>query len=606
MKTIYRIYRNAGIAATGLALLVSCSTLDQTAKSSMDNATVYGNETLTRYAINGIYEVYPSNSFNTDYFLYYGLNTDMEGVKNRSLSEIPNICRYDIATTCSKLNYSSTSYLFGGHFRGIERANIALRSLEKYGNIENNSIMAALYAEALTLRAMIYADLLNVYGEVPARFEPVTIETTYLPKSDKDVIFKQILSDLEKASTMIEPYSNQTLITRVGRACCYGMYARLALQAAGYSRRPDEGKVNTGDLGSVRKSTDPALQAEVLFPKALAFCEDVIENAGLSLYENYEDLWKFYCNLETEAGHEIIFGLPLGNTGWHMIRNAVPDAHYFSPNSANSAYNGIQPNLFFKFDPEDQRRDVTCYPTEIGVNGQADPTKMNINYWYYGKYRFDWRKVDKLTLNSDYDAAKYTYLRYADILLMAAELANEVPEAQGGGLVKAKSYMRPVLARAYKSTEKADKYLANLTDHDSFFEAIKEQRGFEFAGEMLRRQDLIRWGILKQALDECSKDMEDLKNLRGRYNGMKNVIYYRYKANGVDLELYGTNPKETENKTVTDPQGGWTEKKNFYSGLLSASYDRLYINNPDEKMYRPIPETVITANLGVLKNDYGY
>jgi hypothetical protein len=46
--------------------------------------------------------------------------------------------------------------------------------------IQNGTVLG----EALTLRAVIYLDLVKGGGDVPARFEPITTETLYLPRTD--------------------------------------------------------------------------------------------------------------------------------------------------------------------------------------------------------------------------------------------------------------------------------------------------------------------------------------------------------------------------------------------------------------------------------------
>ena len=92
---------------------------------------------------------YAENGYGTDYFLLYGPNTDVEVVQNTTDADTPNLCRYSISPTVAKLDIPSTTGIFGGNFRGIERANIALRGLEQYGNIGENKNMAALYGEAL-------------------------------------------------------------------------------------------------------------------------------------------------------------------------------------------------------------------------------------------------------------------------------------------------------------------------------------------------------------------------------------------------------------------------------------------------------------------------
>jgi len=589
------------IATAGL---IACQPLSQKAQSSFDDSSVFSNEALTRYALSGVYMSYAENGYGTDYFLLYGPNTDVEVVQNTTDADTPNLCRYSISPTVAKLDIPSTTGIFGGNFRGIERANIALRGLEQYGNIGENKNMAALYGEALTVRALLYTDLMNLYGEVPARFEPITTETKYLPKADKDVLYKQLLSDLEQAADMMD-FKSLPRTTQAGKACALGMYARLAMQAAGYSLRPDEGKVNTGDPGTVRKSNDPELQAEVLYPKALKALQQIIDYGGFHLYDKFEELWQDYCNQNTSIGKEVIYALPVNGSGTHLKFNAIPDTHVF-PAQENMNYNGVQSNLYFRYAAYDQRRDVTCYPTKIGSNGVADGTKINPSIWYNGKFRISWMKSYKMASRDAADQCKYIYLRYADVLLMASELANALPESAGGGLQKAKEYMRPVLVRAFQNEAKADAYLATYEDTESFQEAIMEQRALEFAGEGLRRTDLIRWGILKKTLDECAQDIQDLRNRAGRYSGLPTDIYWRVKPGSEDLELYGTTADEQEKKTVTDPDGGWNKIGNFYGRIGSYRWELMYKGNPDEKTWRPIPASIITANMGVLVNDYGY
>ena len=581
------------------AALASCDVLHQTAKSSYDDPAVFSNETLARYAVNAIYESYITMaSYRTDYFEVYGANTDVDiRAGSDPNSNGDQYCLYKMDPMNAQFNKTDDQYLFAGNYKGIERANICIEDLELYGDIDNRPEMGALYGEALTVRGMLYADLLNVYGEVPARFKPITQETIYLPKADKDVIYKQILGDFEKAAKYMS--WKHELITVPSKACALGMYARVALQAAGYSCRPDEGQVNTGAMGTVRKSNDPELQAEVLYPKALAALDEIIDNAGLSLFENFEDLWKWYCDLHTEYGKEVIFGLPFAdNRGQHLTRNSIPNQKYNF--GVNGGRIGPSPVLYFKYDKEDTRRNVTCIPYQYGTQGEANWGNVSAGRWYNGKFRLDWMIRKPLATGGGEDGAKFTYLRYADILLMAAEIANEL-----GELERAKGYMRPVLVRAYQSEELADAYIERLADKETFFDAIKDQRAFEFCGELLRRQDLIRWGILKEALDQCKEDMRNMKELHGRWEGYSNSIYWRLKEDGIDAEIYGFEPGENENKAALDPEGGWT-RRTYFSTLGENRINNLYVNDPDMNMYRPIPAAIITASMGVLKNDYGY
>jgi len=594
MKLFNKALIILGVAATAVA----CSDpLEKTSASSFEEASVFSNYDLARYSVNGIYEAYVlTSAYRSDYLYYYGANNDVEIWTDQGDNERSNMCKYRILPTNSYVNRSNSYDFYPGVYNSIERANLCIKNLRLYGDVENNPLMANLLGESLTARALLYTDLLNTYGEVPARFEPVTSATMYIPKSDRDVIYKQLLKDLLEAASLMD-FKSQTTITRPGKALALGLYARLALQAAGYSRRPDDGKVNTGNEGSIRKSLDPELQKEVTYPIALLGLQQVINSNMFALFDNFEDIWHYYCNLKTtidENGREIIFGLPFGeNRGQHIALNGVPNKKYNF--GASSGRKGLVPSFYFKYENFDTRRDVTCSQVRWNDNGDVDESNLKSALVYFGKFRFDWMEEHPFRAKDAEDGAKMTYMRYADIYLMAAEIANEL-----GDLQAAKEYMRPVLKRAFQSDIEVDVYYENLTNKQEFFQAVKDQRALEFAGEMLRKVDLIRWGCLKEALDQAKEDMLALKNRTGFAAGLRDAIYWRYKT--------GSKYRDVEIQFVkeTDPEpSGWNKKDKYLSGMSSSVYERLYIEDPDQYMYRPIPSSIINASLGSLKNDYG-
>ena len=173
------------IVAAGF-LLCGCEPLEQRSKSTYEDNTVFSNYTLARYAVNAIYEAYiTTSSYRTDYFEYYGANTDVEIRVDMNDQEKNNFCQYKMSPTNSTFDRSGTDNIYAGNFQSIERANLCIKGLKDFGNIDTDSQMGALYGEALTARALLYADLLNIYGEVPARFDPITQETIYLPKAER-------------------------------------------------------------------------------------------------------------------------------------------------------------------------------------------------------------------------------------------------------------------------------------------------------------------------------------------------------------------------------------------------------------------------------------
>ena len=59
--------------------------------------------------------------------------------------------------------------------------------------------------EALTMRAMVYYDIVKNYGDVPMRFEPTQPDGSnmYATKTDRDIILDQLLDDLDEAANYL-------------------------------------------------------------------------------------------------------------------------------------------------------------------------------------------------------------------------------------------------------------------------------------------------------------------------------------------------------------------------------------------------------------------
>ena len=301
------------------AAAVSCEKfLDSSSPSTFDAATVYSNPSLTENTIFSIAQSFgETNSYRGRYLSWIGLNSDIEWYNTyKTTDEKYQIAAYSLLPNNGQLNLDNGP--FAKMYEAIERANLCIEGIREYGNVEQNTDMAYLLGEVLTLRALIYYDLVRAWGDVPARFNSITSETIYVPKASRDVIFKQLLADLEEAIPYL-PYPGQTAATsrtdRVNRLFAQGLYARIALMASGSALRPDDGEEGSGDLGTVRVTNDPDLQKEVLYPVALQHLRDGIASGSASL-EDFEQYWKNQSNMDNlVAGpdHETLFVIPFSN-----------------------------------------------------------------------------------------------------------------------------------------------------------------------------------------------------------------------------------------------------------------------------------------------------
>ena len=610
MKKIFYILSAAVIAVCAS----SCEEfLDSEAPSTFDAATVFSNYSLAESQMfSALQSIGETNSYRGRYLSWIGLNSDIEWYNTFKPTDTKyQIAGYSLLPNNDQLNLENGP--FAKLYEGIERLNLTIEGLTNYGKTEENADMAALLGEALTLRAMFYYDLVRAWGDVPARFEPTTSETIYLPKVSRDTVFVHILSDLEKAIPTLD-YPGRNAVTsrtdRVNKVFAEGLYARIALMASGYAIRPDDNMVGTGDPGTVRLSEEPRLQKSVLYPRALDYLRDAINSRSASL-QDYETLWKNQSNLDNLVagpGYETLFVIPFsdGRGRWNYTFAVRSEGSSYAggATSTRGGDAGPIPTMWFRYDPKDIRRDLTCINWRWNSNDEKE--LPGIQRWYFGKYRFEWMKNHPYTGGND-DGVKPLVMRYADVLLMAAEIANEQ-----GELNEAKEYLRQIRQRAFPTDlDAADAYVDKIGGKDAMFNAIVDERALEFCGEMTRKFDLIRWNLLKQKMDESKAEMMDLREMRGKFagiNGLGGDVYV--KASGSEITVWGLTGE------VTKPKGDWEKKSGYINkivddkgndtGLYDALIDGIYSADPVQHSFWPIFNTTMINSQGQIKNDYGY
>ena len=602
MKKI--VYYILSVAVMAFAASSCEKLLDSNSPSAFDSATVYANYSLTEGTIYGITEAFCEvNSYRGRFLPWYGHNTDIEWYNTFKQGDgKSDISGYDCLPNNSQLNLSNGPFPL--MYMGIERANLVIEGVRAYGDPENRPEMAYLLGEALTLRAMIYYDLTKAWGDVPARFVPLTSETIYAPKESRDVIYKQILADLEEAIPYL-PNPGETAATsrtdRVNKVFAEGLYARIALMASGYAIRPEDGQVGTGDLGTVRLSSDPELQKDVLYPKALNYLKDAYGKASLEAdYQNYWYKQSNMNNLTAGSAYETLYVIPFGagRGRWNFTYAIKSEGSQYSNGVDRGGDAGPLPTVYFMYDEGDQRRDVTCVNFKWSKDNTQEPA--GIGKWYFGKYRFEWMDAQPYSGGND-DGIKPVVMRYSDILLMAAEIENAL-----NGPAEAKKYLEEVRARAC-GEDAAAAYVATLGTQDAFFEAVAKERALEFCGEFLRKADLIRWNRLKSALDDAKTEMKALRDLTGAYAALSGDIAYAPSEDGLTLDIQFLAPGEKAPAGYEVETGYVTKYDDAKkTGFYAERIDGIYVGDPVQHMFWPIFNDTMTNSQGIIKNDYGY
>lgn len=569
--------------------------LEAPAQSSAEPSILFSTPDLARGAIDGILEpMGQTNSYRGRYIPFYGFNTDTEWnySSDDAGSSQGELMIYNATPTNSQMNRDNNVWAM--MYLGIERANLCIEGLRLYGNPEPGTVLGQFLGEALTYRAIYYADLLKTWGDVPARFEPINSETLYLPKTNRDIIYKQIIADLGEAETLVgwpNENSRTNTVERANKAFVKAFRARLAMVASGFQQYPD----------GVRRSNDPELSVQNMYTLAFNEASDIIGTGHASLNPSFETFWRNYNEESIVAGGESLWEIPFSAGRGRVlfsfaVRHRGIDQHTAQ---ARGGIAGPLPTVFYDYDEQDTRRDVTCVPYEWGnpTDGFAQQQLVGLDTWYFGKYRYEW--MNRYVTSTNDDGVNKIYMRYAEVLLIAAEAANEL---QGPGA--AAPYLKEIRRRAFPSNlhaEKVDAYVDGLTSSEAMLQAIIDEHKYEFTGEMERKMNLIRWNLLGANLDEAKVKMFNLKNRTGEYADVPSTLYYRYEEDGETLDIYGLNRNENTDPGPEYSMQDWTELED---NMINSIY--LLGVNPDDRQFWPIWQVFIDVSNGQLVNDYGY
>lgn len=355
----------------------------------------------------------------------------------------------------SSNNYSS---IWSQGYNCIAIINDLLAQIKKSraeGNTEN---FDSIIGQILTARALIYFDLVRLYGKpynydknsygVPITLEPLDIQAKPTRNSVEEV-YTQILKDLKDAEPLITKPTNATTLANTNGFLNY--YANKAIQARVYLYMED-------------------------FNNALAAAEEVIGFTQYKLYDNsgttgWVESWT------KQFGTESIFELAilpnegdLGNSslGAYTRRRGHPNttiaAGYFT--ASTPFLNRLDE------DPDDIRKGIMS-TDELSTT--ANP-RLGALYKYSGSVTLQGDGKESST------AVNIKVIRLSEIYLIAAEAAlhKSAPD-----LTKAVNYLNQIRKRS-PNLDPATTATINL-------QMIADERSKELIGEGHRFFDMMRW-----------------------------------------------------------------------------------------------------------------
>lgn len=499
------------ICVSVMSFVASCEDiLTEKPASYYEKSEFFTSEANAEMGVIGIYNVLPSlygdneMAFASSDDTYYASGTNTDSGRR-------DISHYKLTTTNKYVES-----VWNDTYKGLERANYMIDGIESMKGYAENEKLQSLAAEARFLRAFFSFNLVKYWGDVPYKTSDTSgYDEAYRPRTPRGDIYDQIVEDLDHAMENLEWADASGSPERASQGAARALLMRVLLFRAGYSLQMD---------GSMARPDDD-VRTEC-YNRIVAEWEAFEDEGTHDFYDGgYEELFKTYSAgvLDTrESIFEIAFYTLDGRTGargyWATYNGPFVAAPGIESTEADkfmgraNAMFRVVPEWREFFEEKDSRRDVmVCTYQYVWNDEKHDHEKSdqsrNRKNWYPGKWRREW--MPKGYKDPNITNVNYCNIRYADVVLMAAEAYNEL-----GNTSEAWSLLNRVRRRAgatevntanysgiYKSPQVYDlPFIDDGDEQGRFRTALYWERGFELAFELHRRFDLVRWGILGDAL----------------------------------------------------------------------------------------------------------
>lgn len=396
---------------------------------------------------------------------------------------------------------------------GIYRANILLENIDNVDFGDDETLKTTYIAEARFLRAHFHFELARMFGDIVPLDHTINVSEFESPRAPAEVTYALIAEDFKFAADNLgtENYS-QPSNANYGRVTKWAAEAYLAKAFLFYTEY-----YNAPDLAGI-----------VSKPEVTEYINDVVNNSGHSLVDDFAGLWVAAAASEEtayagEGNTEMVFAIRYnssGNGDWNLHEgnrfqvNIAPRGGNIGPYAQGWGGAPVTPALYNAYEPGDTRRDATIIDFEgEGLDFDAD-TRGQRQYTGYA-----WKKFCPITNEAGESVVvanggdfqidnyeDYPVLRFSDVLLMAAELNLD----SNAGF--AQDCLDRVRARAFGD----DAHSVPVTA-----QSILNERRLELALEGHRYFDLISEGldVAKTAIDASGMGGEFDVNFRPETQG---------------------------------------------------------------------------------------
>ncbi len=464
-----------------LALPMSCAKLDQEPQGEwVDGDQKSGSYEAGVFAIYGKLRGFSITAGTPALAIHCFRSEDAE--KGSTLAD-----QSDKAAMFDDFQYVTTNDFIAGYYTAnydvIHSANNVIDAIKNADQSTLTDSDKINYGEAHFFRAFAYFNLVRAFGQVPLiNFKVANAEEANVPKSVETDIYALIDADLTIAEENLPKTWSPIYVGRLTWGAARSLHAKTYMMRNDWTNLY-AAATDVINSGLYNLNTD--------FSKI--FREEGENNSG-SIFEiqctanathpRSDEVGSQFAQVQGVRGAG---SWDLG-WGWHTPTQILADA----------------------FEAGDPRKDETLLyfiktggdPNSIPANkpyGEKPVANANVINAYYNK-----KAYTSPTFRNTYDRFGYWYnirlIRYSDVLLMAAEAANEL-----GNSGDALNYLEQVRARARREATTAVLPQITTTNQVDLRDAIRHERRVELAMEFDRFYDLVRWGIAQDVLHAAGK-----------------------------------------------------------------------------------------------------
>lgn len=401
------------------------------------------------------------------------------GFSNSPWGELANFNKFAIANYDFEVN----NHLWRHHYETIYRANQVIQKVP--GISMEGGLRSRIVGEAKFVRALLYSNLANLYGNVPLQLDAddPSARPATVPEAQ---VWAQVERDLRDARAVLPVTYGAADVGRPTRGAADALLGKILLQqrkwaeartallavvsaeaAAGYMLMPDYGDNFTVAGNNNRES---------VFEVQMSNFQPNLNQVGLNIGKFVGPCQIGFCD-----------GTP---TRWYF------DQFFIDSTATVPRRHDPRADYTFFWNKPGEMVFGVPFTTRYGTASTAIFWKKWTTYWK------NFQDFD--------EPVNYRVIRYADVLLMLAEAENEANAT--GGAAAAKPYVDRVRARVQLAPLGA----TALASQAAMRDAILRERLLEFGLEQSRWLDLRRHRLM-----DTQAEIDVLKSHDSEFNSFQ-------------------------------------------------------------------------------------